>query len=150
MIWSRRAIFGSLAMGAIGGAIGGLLASISLLDWILPGGSLDYNLFPLGAVPGFLSCFFVSMCYLKSVRNRGRKGSSGFGALFGAIAGAVAGFVALIGVDLATGGIAGRDANWGVRLVASAGYGVSVGGIVGAVVGSISAKWLLRYVLGDE
>lgn len=151
MLWTKRAILASLVVGVLGAAIGGFLASITAT--IPYGDPLDYGRVPLGAVPGFLSCFLVSVWYLKFMKDRRWQEGVGFGTLFGALAGVIAGFIAIFGVDLATGGsVGGGSSGLGTRLLASFFFGGIVGVMVGCVVGFLSAlllrRWLINYLTG--
>ncbi len=69
LVLAKRAVIAGLTMGIVGAVIGGFLASASTITTVVYGGSLDYSLFPLGAVPGPISCFLASLWYLKSVQN---------------------------------------------------------------------------------
>ena len=64
MTWTKRSIVASLVMATLGAIIGGFYAgAIPTLSFDpLP---YSYRAVPLGIVPGFLSCFLVSVWYLK-------------------------------------------------------------------------------------
>ncbi len=146
MSWTKRTIVASLVMGTVGAIIGGFYAgTIPTITFDTPYPPLpyDYRLVPLGVVPGFLSCFFVSIWYLKFMQNRSWKVGLGFGPLFGALAGVISGFVILIGVDYLGGALmfmfGGATETWVTHLLASLELGAAVGAATGLVVGFLSA-----------
>ena len=149
MAWTKRAIIASAVVGTFGAFIGSYLTSATAT--IPYGGPLDYQRAPLGAVPGFITCFLVSIWYLKYMQNYRWERGLGFGTLFGALAAGISGFIAIFGVDLTTGGaVGGGDSNLAIKLLASLFFGGLAGALIGAVVGFLSAvllgPWLIKYL----
>ena len=141
MLWTKKAVVASLIMGTAGAVIGGYFAgAIPTISFDLS--PYAYRLVPFGVVPGLLSCFLVSIWYLKFMQNRSWKVGLGFGPLFGALAGVISGFVTLTGVAYLGGGLifrVGVGPDWAAHLLACIVLGAAVGTVTGLVVGFLSA-----------
>jgi hypothetical protein len=132
--WTKRKIIASLIMAAFGAIIGGYYAGVTTMI-TFDNAVYSYGLVPIGGVIGFLTCFLVSIWYLKFMQNRSWKAGLFFGPLFGALAGMTSGVVTLIGINYLH--------NWlATSLLSSLVVGGVVGAITGVIIGFLSAAIL--------
>ena len=116
----------SFIVGLVGAAIGGLISFFYVSQGIAP----EYTI-AIGIFSGFLSCFLVSMWYLRFMEYKGWQWGILFGPLFGGLAGIISGAITGIGIGFEMGH--SPDAFLG-----SGAFGIVFGGGTGVVVGLIS------------
>ena len=146
MTWTKRKLLSSLIIATLGAIIGGYYAGVTTMI-TFDNAVYSYRLVPIGVVIGFLTCFLVSIWYLKFMQNRGWKAGLFFGPLFGALAGVISGVVTLTGIHylhdvLATSLLLG--------LVVGGGVGAITGVIIGFLSAAILGPILLKSITGSR
>ena len=91
MIPRNRIIMASFIVGGVGGVIAGLLGYLYFSQGI----GLPMYILPVGIISGFLSCFFVSIWYLKFMEDKSWQWGILFGPLFAGLAGTISGVVTI-------------------------------------------------------
>ncbi len=134
MTWTKRKLLSSLIIATLGAIIGGYYAGVTTMI-TFDNAVYSYELVPIGVVIGFLTCFLVSIWYLKFMQNRSWKAGPFFGPLFGALAGVISGVVTLTGIHYLHNVLA-------TSLLSSLAVGGGVGAITGVIIGFLSAAIL--------
>ncbi len=134
VIKRKRTFISSLAVGAVGAALGGLGGFIIGVR-IGSSGSVSVTL-PTGVLFGFLSGFLVSMWYLKFMAKRNWKRREIFGLFFGALAGASCAIVTTL-ADVLFASINGSGEYRMTDIILALAIWTVPGVIVGAVIGSL-------------
>ncbi len=117
----------SFIVGLVGAAIGGLISFV----WVSQDIGIPEYTIAIGIFSGFLSCFLVSMWYLRFMEYKSWWWGIFFGPLFAAVAGIISGAITGIGIGFEMGH--SPDAFLG-----SGAFGIVIGGGTGVVVGLIS------------
>ncbi len=140
MIPKNRIIMASFIVGLVGAGIGGLLI-YSYTEGIMGLGALPITL-PTGTISGFLSCFFVSIWYLKYMEDESWRRGILFGPLFAGWAGAISGAVTGIGFQFGEMSVNPYIVPSPDKFLGAGAFGIVIGGGTGMVVGLISSLTL--------
>ena len=127
MIPRNRITMASFIVGGVGGVIAGLWGYF----WVSQGIGIPEYTIAIGIFSGFLSCFLVSMWYLRFMEYKGWQWGILCGPLFGGLAGIISGAITGIGIGFEMGH--SPDAFLG-----SGAFGIVFGGGTGVVVGLVS------------
>jgi hypothetical protein len=158
-MWSNdRALITSCVVGTLGATLAGIPVSQRWL-WILYGGSYGYYdeyhpvayfQLPIAIVIGFLTCFFLSLWFLKLTRGKHWGFGIAYGIGLGAMAGAIITFmVALCGyiVEILLDGFAARFVGDYIAMpFMVAFFGALVGMSVGLLLSLVFGPWLLEMI----
>jgi hypothetical protein len=129
-----RIILASIVVGLLGAVIGGLWGN----HWANQPEASGIEVFlPAGIISGFLSCFFVSMWYLKFMQYRSWQQGILFGPLFAALAGATSAVITGISVGIEVGYIMTGVGIGLTFILYICSFGLLIGSFSGAAVGLI-------------
>jgi len=120
----------SFIVGLVGAAIGGLIS----FAWVSQDIGIPEYTIAIGIFSGFLSCFLVSMWYLRFMEYKGWQWGILFGPLFAALAGTISGVVTIFSSIFED--IGSPHFYLGLRAVGL--FSLYIGGGTGVVVGLIS------------
>ncbi len=128
MIPKSRVTLASFIVGLVGAAIGGLIS----FGYVSQGIGIPEYTIAIGIFSGFLSCFLVSVWYLRFMADKTWRNGIFFGLLFGGLAGAMSG--AVTGMSAAV-----ADSMYGeVVSISDVLLGSLMGLYMGAILGAFS------------